>query len=475
VCLALVGGAAGLLLALWGADLVRLFPLPPIEHLIDLRVLAFTAALSVVTGIVFGLVPAWHASRVDVVTSLKDGASSDGAARSRLRGGLLVTQVALSFSLLIGAGLLVRSLRNVRTSDTGMDIDHTLLVSVDLDKAGYSSAAQSALYATALERLRALPGVRHASAAEVVPLNGVLGIRFTIPGRDSLYHGNEGPDANFVGPDFFATLGIPLRLGRTFTAGDRVGTSPVVVVNETMARTYWPGQSPIGQCMRLRAWGADTTTPTCTHVVGVVADTKSHLLSETRLPGFYLPILQQKTAAARTLFVQTSAEPATMITPVRRAMQTLSADLPFVSVTPMSELLEPRLLPFRLGALLFTLFGGIALLLAAIGLYGVLAYGVAQRTREIGVRMALGARHVQVVRLVVRQGLGLTLVGIVAGVGIAAAGTRFMHSLLYGVSATDPVTFVGIAIVLVVVALVATWLPARRAARVDPMVALRSE
>ena len=475
VLLSVVGGAAGLLLALWSVELVRLFPLPPIEHLIDVRVLAFTVALSLVTGVVFGLVPAWQASRVELVTSLKDGAAGEGRARARSRDILLATQVALSFVLLVGAGLLVRSLRNVQAIDTGMDIDHTLLAAVDLDAAGYSGAARQALYVRALERLRALPGVQGASSAEVVPLNGVMGVRFTVPGRDSLFHGEEGPHVNYVGPEFFATLGIPLRLGRSFAQHDRVGAPPVVIVNEAMARTYWPGQSPLGECMQIRGWMVDSIMPPCTRVVGVVADTRSHLLGNGGILGFYLPILQQQNVPLRTLFIHTAGDPVATITSVRRAMQALSPDLPYVSVTPMTDLLVSRLLPFRLGALLFTLFGGVALLLAAIGLYGVISYGVTQRTREIGVRMALGAQQTHVLRLVVRQGLGLTVVGIIAGIAIAIGGTRLMHTLLYGVSATDPMTFGGITVVLVIVALVATWLPARRATRVDPLVALRTE
>ncbi|HEX5437809.1 MAG TPA: ABC transporter permease [Gemmatimonadaceae bacterium] len=475
ILLALLGGVCGLLLASWGTDLVQLFPLPPIEHLIDVRVLTFTALLSTTTGIVFGLVPAWQASRLELVGSLKDGAGGQGHGRSRLRGGLLATQVALSVVLLIGAGLLVRSLRNVQAIDTGMELDHTLLVSVDLGKAGYAAPAQRAFYSQALGRLRALRGVQQVSSAEMVPLYGVLGSRFTIPGRDSLPYSTEGPYINGVGSDFFATMGIPLRLGRAFTDGDRAGTPLVVIVNEAMARLYWPGRNPIGQCIQIRTGGADSTTPPCSQVVGVVANTRYQLLGDPSTPGFYVPILQRAMVPFRTLFVRTASSPAAMITLVRRAMQTLAPDLPFVNVTPMSDVLGPQLLPFRLGALLFTIFGGVALLLAVIGLYGVIAYSVAQRTREIGVRMALGAQRTHVLRLVVRQGVMLTLIGIGGGAGIAMAGTRLMRSMLYGVSATDPLTFAGIALMLVVVAVVACWIPARRAASIDPVESLRAE
>lgn len=469
--LALLGGAAAVLFTAWSASLIRLFPLPPIPSLIDGRMLAFTFGVSVLTGVLFGLLPAFGASRVNLVPALKDGAPSGGALRSRIRFALLVGQMALSLVLLIGAGLLVRSAIKAQSVDPGIDVERLLYVSVDLDDAGYQAPAQEAFMARILERLRALPGIARADLAQFAPLGGMAyAMGFGIPGIESLPKPAEGPYVNFVGPDFFRTVGTRVLGGRAFTEMDREGGPPVIIVNQRMADLYWPAGDALGSCVQI-------LDEACSEVVGVTQNIKHGLLKEA-IPNYYVPVAQQAGRGAwssKTIILRTRGEPSAMIGDVQRAVQGLDPNLPFVSVLPATELLSPALQPFRLGATLFSLFGVLALVLAAVGLYGVVAFTVAQQTREIGVRLALGAQRGDVLRMVVARAMVFTLVGVGIGIAGAVGVTRFMQSLLYGVDTLDAATFLFVPLLLIAVALIASYLPARRATRVDPMVALRAE
>jgi predicted permease len=464
IVLALLGGAAAVVVAWWGARIVKLFPLPPMPGLIDARVLGFTFALAVATGLLFGIVPAVLATRADLTS---------GDRRAGARGSLLVVQVTLSLVLLVSAGLLVRSLRNMLSIDTGMQLDRLMIVGVDLAKAGYVGPARAAMYDRMLERVRALPGVEAASATRVAPFTGAMAFGIRLPGPDSVPYKGEGPYTYMVENDFHATVGLRVIAGRAFTSADRAGSPHVAIINARLAEAYFPGQNPIGKCVLLRF--SPDEQRSCAEVIGVTPTGKYSRLKEAPIPVYYVPLAQRAPNELRRIIVRTAGPPAAMVDIVRRELQSLDARLPFIDVRPSETLLERQILPFRLGATMFSIFGGLALLLAAIGLYGVMAYAVTQRTRELGVRMALGAQARHVVGLVVGQGLRLTLLGVALGLGAAAMVTRRFGDLLYGVKAIDPATFAVMAIGLGTVALLASWIPARRAARVDPMVALRSD
>lgn len=472
--LSLVGGAFGLLLAVWGTDLVRQFPLPPSAARVDPRMIGFTLAVSLATGLIFGIAPALQALRTDPAAGLK---AADPAApgRGRLRSGLVAFQVALSLALLIGAGLFVRSLAQVLAIDPGVDADRVLVASLKLEEAGYDDAARDAFYDRAVERLRALPAVEEASLARFapLPLQGAVIISFHVPGRDTLTI-DEGPYQNVVAPGFFQTTGMRLLRGRDFDERDRAGAEPVAIVNETMGRLLAGGGDALGMCVPL---GQQARTGGCTRIVGVVADARVRYLQERIVPYVFQPRGQHSLGRIFTpaILIRARGEPGALAPSVRAAIQGLDAGLPYVSVQPMESLYDREVLPFRISARLFTLFGVLALGMAAVGLYGVLAHLVAQRTREIGVRVSLGARAAHVVRLVVRQGMLPVAAGLGIGTVVALLVTRFLESLLYGVSARDPLTFVVVPVVLVAAALLASYVPARRATKVDPMVALRYE
>jgi predicted permease len=479
ILLALVAGSAGTLLALWGTDLLTAFqpPVPiPVQLSLSLdgRVLAFALLLSLLTGVLFGLAPALGASRPDLVQSLKDDASgSGGASRSRLRRAFVVAQVSLSLLLLIGSGLFLRSLRNASTLDPGFDAENLLLLSMDLEPQGYTRETGPAFYQRLLERARAVPGVEAATLATELPLGlGASRMGLTIegytrqPGEDAEVHGA------FVGPGYFETLRIPLLRGRGFTDQDRQSAPGVAAVNEAFAQRYWPGQDALGK--RLQLGVGVTPEDPAWEVVGVVKTGKYVTLGEEPRPFFYMPVLQVYRPSA-TLLVRAAGGPARALPAVRTAVQELDRSLPLFDVKTMEQHLGTTLLPARLAGAVLGLFGGVALLLAAVGIYGVMAYAVAQRTREIGIRMALGARPADVLRLVIAQGMGLTLVGMAIGLAAAFGVTRFLASLLYGLSPTDPVTFLGVSLLLAGAAFLACYLPARRAMRVDPAIALRYE
>lgn len=478
VLLSFVGGVVGLLLTLWSTSLLlnslaQLFGENSIAPDLspDARVFLYTFLLSVVTGIVFGLVPALQTSKPDVVAALKDETLMFGAGRRRFafRNLLVVTQIAVSLLLLVTAGLFIRSLRNTQYAEPGFALDNALMMSFDLELSNYNVARGKVFEEQLLERVRALPQVRAASLAEYVPLGrGGSKSSLYVEGEPTPERVDEDSQLSYntVGLDYFRTIGIPLVRGRDFNHHDTTLSPAVIIVNETLARRLAPDGNAIGK--RLRMGG------NYLEVVGVVRDVKYRQLAEQPLFFGYLP-LSQRYRSAMTLHVRTIADPLAVINQARAEVKALDPDLPLTKVQTMEEHMRLPLAPAKLLALLSSTFGVLALLLAAIGLYGVMAYIVGSRTHEIGIRMALGAQTSGISRLVIGQGLRLALTGIAFGLIAAFALTRVLRSVLYGVSASDPLTFAGVAVLLTLVALFACLVPAWRATRVDPMVALRYE
>jgi predicted permease len=476
MCLAILGGLLGLLLTLWTSDFLPKF-FPPedaggLDLSVDWRVLGFTLGLSLLTGIVFGLVPALQASRQNLLSALKDDTGAPevrGFGRFGLRNALVVLQVALSLILLICAGLFMRSLRAASTSDPGFDAENVLLTQMETRGAKMGREEQKFFYREVQEQVGALPGVRSVALAYIVPISGG-GMRTNVSIEGYQPRPNEDTElnTNIVSPNYFKTLGIPLLQGRDFNAADTANASGVVIINEEFARRYFPGVSPLGKRVR-----TDSEGPYL-EIIGIARNAKYRGLREEPLPFFYTP-LAQGVMSSMTLFVRTDGDPLAVLPSVRAELKSLNKNLTLFQINTFSAHLATALFADRMIAVLLSVFGGAALLLAAVGLYGVMSYAVARRTHEIGVRMALGAQTGDIIKLVLWQGMMLLLVGSLVGLAAAFALTRLMSSLLYGVGATDPVTFVGITLLLACVAMLACYLPARRATKVDPMVALRYE
>jgi putative ABC transport system permease protein len=476
VLLSSLGGAAGLLLAVWGVDL--LVSLDPTgvqragEVTLDWRVLGFTLGLSVLTGLLFGLAPALQASKADFVESLKEGGrSAQGLGRSRLRGALVVSEVALTLVLLVGAGLLVKSFRQLLAVEPGLDPRHVLTLEVSLPQAKYAERQQiSSFYERLIEQAAALPGVEAAGAVSILPLAGNDNSNFVqIEGRPPLPPGQAlRAGRRNVSADYFRALGIPLKRGRAFTASDAKDAPPVVVINEAMARSFFAGEDAVGK--RIRTGDKSPWV----EVVGVVGDVRHRGLDVETRPEMFFPHLQTP-SRQMTLVARASGDPEALAAPLRERVRELDRDQPVGNVKTMETWVSESVASRRFSVLLLGVFAAVAAGLAALGLYGVVSYSVAQRTHEIGLRVALGARPGDVLRLVIRQGMTLTLLGTAVGLLAALALTRVMSGLLFGVGATDPATFVAVPLLLMTVALVACYLPARRATKVDPMVALRHE
>ena len=492
--LALLGGIAGLLLAFFATDWLSAFrpedtrawgvkasafadfdALRP-----DAWVLGFTFLISLISGALSGLLPAFQASRADLTEALKE--SSISAARGmgswrRLTGrGLLVTgEVALALVLLIGAGLMMKSLAKMQNLDRGFEPENLLTLRIAPDSATYkTSEAAIALHERLLERLAALPGVVSASVGKSIPGNG-RNNQTSISKLDDqpLPRGKEPLTGfHFISPHHFRTLGTPLRRGRDFTLQDRAGTPNVAIINEAAARKLALSDNPLGRRITIfaRSLGGEWTA----EVVGVVRDIQYNAIEDDVTPDVYLPNLQ-RTVASAALFIRTQGSPSALIPAVRREVLAVDRDLAIFDVKTGEERIGSALSKSRFSAWLLAVFAGLALLLSALGIYGVIAYAVTQRTREIGVRMALGARRSDVLKLIVGQGAALVVPGLAAGLLGAFALTRVLSGLLYGVTATDPWTFFGVSAFLAAVALLACYLPARRAAKVDPMIALRYE
>ncbi len=473
------GGAAGLLLAAVAVPLLLRLKPPGIpielEAPLDWRVLGFTLIVGVLAGVVFGLAPALRASRLDVVSRLKDGTAGAGQGRSRIRSILVTAQVAVCLVLLIGAGLCLRSLVNAQSIDPGFDVHNALVASLDVETLGYNEARGRALYQNLLDRVAALPGVRSASMANMMPLGTAETTEgITIEGSKAMAPQPGEPglavDSICVAPGYFRTMEIPLLHGRDFGAGDSKGTPAVVIINDVMARRFWPGQDPIGGRIT-HGEGKDRVTAV---VVGVVKSGKYRTLGEDPQPFMYRPFAQNYVPQMH-LIVRTAADSAAVLGEMRRAVQELDPHLALYDVETLQQLMLLPLFPAHAAGLLLGAFGSIALLLAMGGVYGVMSYLVAQRTHEVGIRMALGARAGDVLRLVVGNGMRLALVGVAIGLAGAFAVTRLLSSLLYGIRPTDFATFAAVSLALAGVACLASYVPARRATKVDPMVALRHE
>ncbi len=475
--LSLVGGLLGLLVAFWARDLLRTFApfdggpnAPPIATL-NFRVLSFTLLVSLLSGLIFGLAPALQASKPDLVLTLK----GDTAAPTRrrfgfnLRKGLVVVQVALSLVALISAGLFVRSLRNAQAINPGFITENILLAGFNLGREGIAKPQGVIFERQVVERVRALPGVQAVTIASNRPLGGGLARSVFIEGQAPTPTGRGVlVQLNNVGLRFFETLGIPLLQGRDFSEQDGEDAPKVVVINETMAKRFWPGESALGK--RFKFFGEDFYR----EVAGVARDTKYNSLTEAGAPFIYVP-LSQNYVPNGTLHVRTTGDAAQMTAAVRSVVKELIPNLQLGGVQTLRERLDQSLTGQQQQTRLLTVFGLLALLLSAIGIYGVMAYSVAQRTREIGIRMALGARKGNVLALVIRQGMTLVASGVALGLIAAFAVTRLITTLLFGVTAADPATFGITALLLVGVAVLASYLPARKATKVDPLVALRYE
>lgn len=477
--LAGLGGAAGLALAsAIGGLLLHFTPnnfsAAALENQIDLRVLGFTLGLSLLTGVLFGLSPALIASRPNLVPALKDQPASFGGRvrRLNLRNLLVVGQVALSVIVLVGASLCVRSLRNLQSIDTGFDTSRVLVMSANVSLSGYSEERGLAFYSELIERIGTLPGVEAASLGAVVPLNGGFGMNFVAkieghapqPGEDLTL------DFNIVSPDYFRTMKVPLVQGREFLPSDTASSAKVAIINETAARRFWPGQDPVGRRLSDARSFFDTELK---EIVGVVKDSKYRLLSEEIQPTVYVPLTQDYRSNV-ALHVRTSDEPEAMLSVLRGEVQAMDAGLPLYDIRTLEEQKSGSLYTSRMAATLLTVFGLMALLLAAMGLYGVVSYAVSRRTREIGIRLALGAPGHQIRLHVMAEGMVLVLIGLVLGLGGAVASTHLLENFLFGVTPSDAISFVGVAFLLAIVALLANYLPARRASRTDPMIALRT-
>ncbi len=471
--LSLLGALAGLLVAMWAKglliSLVSATPIAALDLRLDYRVLAFTFSASLLAGLVFGLAPALQASKPDLIPALKNEAAGKGYRRSRLRNAFVISQTALSVILLIGSGLFIRSLLNARTINPGFKVEGGLMATLDPGLLRYNEEQGQEFFRQAVERVESLPGVERASLMLFVPLGLSFGQRGVYVEGQNGSRNVTTTGFNIVGPRYFQTMGIPVMRGREFTSRDRAGAQRVVMINETLARRLWPGEDPIGK--RLRLGGPSGPEA---EVIGLAGDGKYATIGENARPYIYQPLLQSY-SSKMTLVVRTTGNPEALSAAIRERIQSLDPNLPVAQITTLAGQVDFALFPARLGAALLGAFGLLALGLAATGIYGVIAYSVSQRTQEFGIRMALGADGADVRRLVLREGLKVVLIGVTAGLALSLAAARLIAGFLYGVGANDPLTFVGVALLLTAVALLACYLPARRATKVDPMVALRVE
>jgi putative ABC transport system permease protein len=477
--LSVVSGVIGLVLSVWLIKLlIAISPpnTPRFEEIsINWQVFAFAFGLTILAGILFGLVPALQTSRTDLNETLKESgrSGSPGAARNRIGGLLIVSEVALSFVLLAGAGLLIKSFMQLREINAGFQADNVLTVRLTLPSGKYKQGEPRAqIYQQLVEKVKTVPGVQSAGAVLSLPLGGDsfnVGRGVLLEGRPAVPE--EGSSAAYlpVTPDYFRTLNIPLKEGRLFTDHDNAQTAKVVIVNETMARKLWPGQSPVGRNFSI--WRDEKFSR---EVVGVVGDTKSSLDKESEQQ-MYVPYAQDATWGSLSFVVRTSGEPTALAGAVREAIKSVDKGAATYNLKTMNDVVSISAAPRRVPMLLLSAFAGVAMLLAMIGIYGITSYYVTQRTHEIGLRMALGAQIGDVLKLVLRRAMLLALGGVVLGVAGAIVVTRYLESLLFGVKPIDVITFAAVALGLVLVALVASLIPARRATKVDPLTALRYE
>jgi len=473
--LALIGGAAAVLLGGWGGALIRNLLFPSINWAggtFDARAVGFVAGASILAGILVGTAPAFTGSRIDIISSLRAGSLEGAYRRSTLGSILLVTQTALSVILLVGAALFVRSLAKVEGIDLGFDTPSLLFANVGVTPSQRFGAEAQPAFERAADALRRVPGVQATTLSNVPPMGGFAGTRLFRPNGDSIISADRDfPSYVSVSTNYFTTVGLRLQQGRSFTDADRKGSQPVMIVNARMAGALWPDQPAVGQCLILWKVGEP-----CVQVIGVVEDAHRMKIIEEPTKQFYLPLTQRPAFASPALIIR--ADPrriALVVAEARRQMKLAIPEAQIIQVRTVNEILERELHPWRLGAQLFTMFGVLALVVAAIGIYSVVAYGVSRRTHEMGIRVALGARVANVIGLVVSQGMVIVGVGMAIGVAGALILGRFVASLLYGVTARDPVSLAGAIAVLTLCAVAACLVPAWRAARVDPVEALRAE
>jgi len=474
----MLSGSLALLVSFWSVSLLRkTLPdnLPRADEIgIDGHVFGFMFLISLLAGVLFGLVPALQSSRLNLSDTLKEGARSHaGIVSHRIRNALVVSEVALALALLIGAGLMLRSFFRLMSVDPGINTRNVLTMDIRLPLGKYDLQQRTAFFQQLLERLRALPGAQSAGAVYPLPLGGTdEGVGLSIEGLPPAAPGHQrvaGP--RIVGGDYFSALQIQVKRGRVFTDGEGRDAPPVVVINEAMAREYWPNQNPIGKRV---SFDSRDGRPLWREIVGVVGDVRHLGLDRGLRPEIYIPFIQFG-GPPSTLVVRANGGPRSLIAAIRNEVKAIDKDQPISNIKTLDELLENSVAQRRFNLMSLGIFAGVALALAAVGIYGVMSFLVAQRTHEIGVRMALGAQQCDVLKLVVGRGLRLVLIGLGVGGAGALALTQLLRNLLFDVSATDPLTFGLIAMLLLGVAFLACYLPARRATKVDPLVALRQE
>jgi len=477
--LAFLGAASGLLLALWGIHALRAVGPSSIPRLsevnINAQALWFALSLSILTGVLFGLAPAWQSSNPDLRHALKDGGLQATASPRgrRFRQLLIVSQMAMALVLLIGAGLLIKSFWRVRQIDLGFEPDHVLTAGVSLSLGDYPipelTKRGGSFFQQAIIRVGSLPGVASVGVISHLPLGGRgVNMVFEIQGQSRLAAKTDPvADWRIISPSYFNVLRIPLRTGRAMTERDTENTPPVIIINETFAQRYFPGRSPLGE--RLKVGGFDG------EIVGVVGDVRHRGLEADPLPEIYTSYLQKTQFPVMNFVIRATSDPASIAASVRRELQAIDPRQPVYNVEPMKRLFSASIAERRFNMLLLVVFAALAALLAASGIYGVISYSVAERTREIGIRLALGAQGSDVLKLITRQGMKLVFIGIALGLLASFALTRLMKSLLFGVNATDPLIFGIVMLMLALVALLACYIPGRRATKVDPLVALRCE
>ncbi len=473
--LAAFGAACAIVLARWTAAAIQTFLIPQAEGrgIVEPRFLVFTAGIAIGAGLLASLVPALITARRNFAPLLGTGRSDSSPRRIAIQRGLIGGQVALAMLLLVGAGLFVTSLRNVRAINLGIDVEHVLYVKLDagsIRKLNTDPGARSgAEYAGMLENVRRAPGVVAATVTAGEPLTSGWGITLRRRAGEEIAPGTPVPMGRAVGVDYFKTMQTRLLRGRVFTAADHASAARVAIIDEATAKRYFPDGNGLASCVYV------DTSGECTEIVGVVENTVLWDVTGDRNNVVYVPLEQATEHPVSMMEVRTAGDPVAMIPAIRRAMLAASPDLPWIDVRPLSERMAPQYRSWQLGASMFTAFGVVALCLAAVGLYGLLSYMVTQRSHEIGVRKALGAPSSGVIGMVLRGALGMTLTGVVVGTGIALGAGSLVASQLYGISPRDPAVMLVCAAVLIVVTIVACFAPARRATKVDPIIALRAE
>ena len=482
VVLSVLGGLAGFALAIWGTRLFVALAPDTIPRLHEIRVdgamLGFTGLIALITGTVFGLIPAMHASASELALRLKEGGrgSRTRPGSRRARSVLIVSEMALAVMLLAGAGLLIRSFSALRDVDPGFRSDDVATFTVALPMSRYEKSEQQRQFVSAaIERMSTIPGVKSAAATFGLPLTDTrFSLSFTVEGRPPVRPEDEpSSQIRFASKDYFSTMGIPLVRGRTFSEADRYGTQPVLVINEEAARRFFEDEDPIGKRL-FTGWTLDGVKMGG-EIVGIVGNVRQFGLDADIAPEMYANFAQWGADEFSIVLRTSGQDPASLAAAARAEVRAIDRNLPIFDFETLGDIVSESVAQPRFYMLLLGIFAGVALALAAVGIYGVISYAVSQRTRELGIRLALGATGAAVQRMVVGHGIGLAVMGVALGVAGALALTRLMQSLLFGVSATDPVTFIGVAALLAAVAIVASWVPARRASRVDPLSALRAE